>query len=420
MESKEPKKAKNALKRVKKTLSLSAVGKLSRDALKRSQSIDNQLQADKDRKQNELSLLLLGGACCGKSTFVKQLRIHYGDGFPEEERLQYKNQVHDNVSGAAHKIINYMHTHDISFEKECMMVQAEEFQRRNPVLDINEILKTPQPVEERPAASKGANSLLAMACSELSKRFAILNMKCNGLSLNDQQLLLTFWNDKNFQQCYKSGQSKETSPENLTPQEIYFCDNMNRILSENYVPTHQDILYIRRPTLGVIEHVFHVDDLLYRVIDVAGQKSQRKKWIHLFENVTVVLFFVSLSGFDETLEEDDTLNSLTDSLNTFHDVSHNHYLDKTDFLLFLNKYDLFKEKLKTVQLKTFLASYDGENTPDACVKYVRDVFHQHRPCHKQVYTHVSCATDVEMMSDILAKVLNIIAEINCKKSGKLF
>jgi hypothetical protein len=38
------------------------------------------------------------------------------------------------------------------------------------------------------------------------------------------------------------------------------------------------------------------------VIDVAGQKNQRKKWIHFFEGVTAVIFFTSLSGFDETLE----------------------------------------------------------------------------------------------------------------------
>lgn len=48
----------------------------------------------------------------------------------------------------------------------------------------------------------------------------------------------------------------------------------------------------------------------FRVIDVAGQKSQRKKWIHVFENVTVVLFFVAVSAFDETLEEDDSLVSV--------------------------------------------------------------------------------------------------------------
>ena len=43
---------------------------------------------------------------------------------------------------------------------------------------------------------------------------------------------------------------------------------------------------------------------------MAGQKSQRKKWIHLFENITSVLFFVSLNEFDENLEEDETLVGL--------------------------------------------------------------------------------------------------------------
>lgn len=414
------KKPKGTFKRVKKTLSLSAMGKVTRDAMKRSKSIDNQLQADKDKKQHELILLLLGGAGCGKSTFVKQLRIHYGDGFPEEERLNYKNQVHDNIAGAANKILDNMQRLNLSFETESLQTEASEFQRRNPVLNFNDLLKTSPSVEDRPSTPKGANCLLALACNELTKRFAYLNIKCNGLSETDQKLLQVFWKDKSFQQSLKNLQSARGKPGSLTPQEIYFCDSIERIMSENYVPTHQDILFIRRPTLGVIEHIFHVDDLTYRVIDVAGQKSQRKKWIHLFENVIVVLFFVALSAFDEVLEEDESLNCLTDSLNTFHEVSHNHYLDKTDFLLFLNKYDLFKEKLKIVSLKSYIKGYCGDNTPEACVKYIRDLFHQNRPCHKQVYTHVSCATDVAMMSDILPKVLDIVTEINYRKTGGLY
>jgi len=53
-------------------------------------------------------------------------------------------------------------------------------------------------------------------------------------------------------------------------------------------------------------------------------------------------------------------NSLRDSLQTFHEVSHNHYLDKTDFLLFLNKYDIFEEKLKTIQFKDYVDNYQGK------------------------------------------------------------
>ena len=43
----------------------------------------------------------------------------------------------------------------------------------------------------------------------------------------------------------------------------------------------------------------------YRIIDVGGQRSQRKKWIHFFEGVTAVVFFASLSSYDEFVEEDE-------------------------------------------------------------------------------------------------------------------
>ena len=53
--------------------------------------------------------------------------------------------------------------------------------------------------------------------------------------------------------------------------------------------------------------------LSFRVIDVAGQKSLRKKWIHFFEGVTAVVFFASIDEYDEMLEEDPTFVSINTS-----------------------------------------------------------------------------------------------------------
>lgn len=39
-------------------------------------------------------------------------------------------------------------------------------------------------------------------------------------------------------------------------------------------------------------------------MDVGGQRSERKKWIHCFEDVTAILFFVALSAYDLGLRED--------------------------------------------------------------------------------------------------------------------
>ena len=40
------------------------------------------------------------------------------------------------------------------------------------------------------------------------------------------------------------------------------------------------------------------------VIDVGGRKSERRKWIHCFQDVTSILFLVALSGYDQCLAED--------------------------------------------------------------------------------------------------------------------
>jgi hypothetical protein len=53
------------------------------------------------------------------------------------------------------------------------------------------------------------------------------------------------------------------------------------------------------------------------MVDVGGQKSERRKWIHCFQDVTSILFLVSLSGFDQCLVEDkDAVRAVLDRLNS--------------------------------------------------------------------------------------------------------
>lgn len=53
----------------------------------------------------------------------------------------------------------------------------------------------------------------------------------------------------------------------------------------------------------------------FRVVDVGGQRSERKKWIHCFEDVTAILFFVALSAYDLGLREDCAV--VSDLYNTY-------------------------------------------------------------------------------------------------------
>lgn len=106
----------------------------------------------------------------------------------------------------------------------------------------------------------------------------------------------------------------------LTTIFLSYLDDLDRITAEGYVPTQQDVLRVRVPTTGINEYPFTISrvvfrylgitiniafpyNLHFRMVDVGGQRSERRKWIHCFENVTSVMFLVALSEYDQMLHE---------------------------------------------------------------------------------------------------------------------
>lgn len=86
-----------------------------------------------------------------------------------------------------------------------------------------------------------------------------------------------------------------------------YFNAIDRMADPAYLPTDQDILRSRVKTTGITETMFKVGELTYRLFDVGGQRSERKKWIHCFENVTALVFLVSLSEYDQMLYEDESV-----------------------------------------------------------------------------------------------------------------
>jgi len=80
--------------------------------------------------------------------------------------------------------------------------------------------------------------------------------------------------------------------------------DIRRLWTRDYLPTDQDILRARLRTTGISETVFDIGNLVYRMFDVGGQRSERKKWIHVFDNVQAILFLVAISAYDSVLVED--------------------------------------------------------------------------------------------------------------------
>lgn len=64
------------------------------------------------------------------------------------------------------------------------------------------------------------------------------------------------------------------------------------------------------PQLAACRNVTQIADGLHKfsVVDVGGQRSERRKWIHCFDDVKAIIFVVALSGYNQVLFEDTRVN----------------------------------------------------------------------------------------------------------------
>jgi guanine nucleotide-binding protein G(i) subunit alpha len=182
------------------------------------------------------------------------------------------------------------------------------------------------------------------------------------------------------------------------------------------MPNDQDVLRSRVKTTGITETTFIIGELTYRMFDVGGQRSERKKWIHCFENVTTILFLVAISEYDQLLFEDETVNRMQEALTLFDSICNSRWFIKTSIILFLNKIDRFKEKLPVSPMKNYFPDYEGGDDYASACDYILNRFvslNQHET--KQIYTHFTCATDTTQIRFVMAAV-NGESIIKCRRA----
>jgi len=154
------------------------------------------------------------------------------------------------------------------------------------------------------------------------------------------------------------------------------------------------------------------------MVDVGGQKSERRKWIHCFQDVTSILFLVSLSGYDQCLVEDRDANQMQDAMTIWDSICHSQWFKQTSIILFLNKDDLFQKKIKTSDIKNFFPDFDGEaGNAIAGRDYFKKRFGRlaqkaGRAKEREIYIHITTATDTELLRVIMAAVEDIVLRSN--------
>eukprot|EP00123_Amoebidium_parasiticum_P016781 comp23581_c2_seq1/m.39980 comp23581_c2_seq1/g.39980 ORF comp23581_c2_seq1/g.39980 comp23581_c2_seq1/m.39980 type:complete len:355 (-) comp23581_c2_seq1:179-1243(-) len=338
-----------------------------KEALEQTKRIDRGLRADKNQMRREVKLLLLGAGESGKSTIVKQMRIIHGDGYSEKDRQDFAPVIYLNIIRSMQVLI-------VAAEK--LGIQLE------------------------PEAQPYADTIL-----RLDKNSMI------DLTPQISEAIQRLWALPSIQNTY--GRKREFQ---LNDSAKYYFDDMARVGAADYIPTEQDVLRSRVPTTGIIEFKFHINDVTFRMVDVGGQRSERRKWIHCFAGVTSIIFVVALSEYDQVLFEDKNQSRMRESLALFDNIVNYEWFVDTSMILFLNKTDLFEDKVRESNFQTYFPEFDGDAfDPDQVKIYILNQFFQlNRQPNKTIYSHFTCATNTDNIKFVFAAVRDTILQNNLK------
>ena len=272
-----------------------------------------------------IRVLLLGGGGCGKTTFVKQMKLNYRGGFSINETNEVKQKLRSNI--------------------------------------LQRLVKSLNDIESVSEESQQAVELLRKAASQ-EYEF----MSENGEHYEQLAKAVVLACDLKEIQEYKA--------ENyfLSPWDFDLFDSAQRIFAKGYEPSHTDILMCRSPATGLHEYSFSVDSLDLIFIDVGGQRKERATWAKAMENIGAVIYVASLAEYGQHLEEDNVKDRMVESLELFQRVFYSPKLAAIPTVLLLNKFDLLEQKLQMTPLTSVFADYDGPNEVEPAYEFISKKF----------------------------------------------
>jgi len=312
----------------------------------------------------------LGAGESGKSTIAKQLKILYYNGFTTEERIEYINIIHSNIHNSIQNIVKASTALGIPFSREETRLIGEPFLE------------------------------------------PFLHKITPNLSLNIEE----FWKDESIPNLLQRRNEFQ-----LLDNTQYFTENLKRVTEPGYIPTDEDIIRTRAATTGITQTTFSLQNRQTSLVDVGGQRSERKKWMHCFENVSAILFCVAISAFDLTLYEDNSTNRMHEALKLFHEICTSKWFSTTSIILCLNKSDIFRKKLaEGKSISAAFPEFKYGSDYGASIDFINhkftDVMDPVTKKKREIFSHVTTATDTSNVSVVFEAIKTYVMNEAIKRS----
>jgi GTPase SAR1 family protein len=330
-------------------------------------------------KQENMKLLLLGTGESGKSAVFKQMKELYGKKFTPAELAEYKNAIHNNITEGMKLLCEGTKTLELSDD---VVAKAE---------------------------------MEAFLSSDLTENSLNVASTMEGKTVGD--LVAILWKDPGIQKAWEKRRNLQ-----IVESHRVFFEEIDRINNPAYAPTFSDVIYSRVRSSGVITEKFDISGQIFELYDVGGQRNERKKWIHIFDNVDGIIFICALIDYDQLCFEDEQTNRMIESLNLFKWIAQHELFQNMGMLMFLNKKDIFREKLKEhpINSVSHFEDYAGGEDFDKACEYFKAKFEaiaKEKNPNRTFYCHYTCAADNTNVKQVFEDCKAILTSNALKNSG---